>query len=184
MATEPKTTGLTYGDLRNFPDDNLRREIIDGELFVTVSPVRRHQRVAGKLFVALTSYEEQHGGEVYQAPMDVFLSESNVVEPDVLFVRTEHVDTTDPDKIISVPDVVIEVSSPSTLRRDLTVKRDLYERFGVAEYWFVDLEAERVEVYRLEGARYAKPDILQAGETLTSSTLPGFAFHLSTILSS
>src|SRR5438046_7258838 len=98
MATQPRTTGLTYEDLRNCPDDNLRREIIEGELLVTPSPVRRHQRSAGKLFAVLLAYEELHGGEVYQAPMDVFFSDRNVVEPDVLYIRPEHVDTTDPAK--------------------------------------------------------------------------------------
>ena len=182
MATEPKTTGLTYEDLRNFPDDNLRREIIDGELFVTPSPIPRHQRVVGELFVALHAYAKEHGGDVYPAPLDVFFSDTNVVEPDVLFIRPEHVDITDPEKIISVPDLVIEVSSPSSRRRDLTLKRKLYERFGVPEYWFVDLEAERVEAYRLEEGRYGQPEILLAADTVTSKILPGFDFNLSIIL--
>ena len=67
MATQPKTTGLTYEDLRNFPDDNLRREIIDGELFVTPSPIRRHQRAVVELAAALLVYQKQHGGEVSDA---------------------------------------------------------------------------------------------------------------------
>jgi Uma2 family endonuclease len=87
MATQPKTSGLTYEDLREFPDDNLRREIIDGELFVTPSPVRRHQRVIGELHAALLTYEKQHGGEVYQAPMDVFFSDRNVLVHPEEFVR-------------------------------------------------------------------------------------------------
>ena len=114
--------------------------------------------------------------------MDVFFSDSNVVEPDVLFFRPEHVDTTDPDKIVSVPDLVIEVSSPSTMRTDLTRKKSLYERFGVAEYWFVDIEAERVEVYRLNESRYGQPQLLHAAETLTSAVLPDFSFELTMIL--
>lgn len=182
MATQPKTSGLTYEDLRTFPDDNLRREIIDGELFVTPSPVRRHQRVVGALHVALHAYEQEHGGEVYVAPMDVFFSDRTVVEPDLLFLRPEHVDATDPDKIVSVPDLVVEVSSPATRRTDLTVKRELYERFAVPEYWFVDLEAERVEVHRLHNGRYGQPEILRFGDTLTSPVLPGFALELSAIL--
>jgi Uma2 family endonuclease len=184
MATQPKTTGLTYEDLRNFPDDNLRREIIDGELFVTASPIPRHQAVVLKLAAALLAYVEQHGGAVYPAPLDVYFSESNVVEPDVLFLRAEHLPGTDLEKIVEVPDLVIEVSSPSTRRTDLTRKKDLYERFGVAEYWFVDLEAERLEAHRLTEGRYGAPEILQARDVLTSPVLPGFAFDLSTILES
>jgi Uma2 family endonuclease len=184
MTTEPKTTGLTYEDLRSFPDDNLRREIIDGELFVTPSPIRRHQRVVVELVAALRNYEKQHGGEVYPAPMDVLFDDVNVVEPDVLFLRPERLPGTDDQKIVEVPDLVIEVSSPSTRRTDLIRKRDLYERFGVAEYWFVDIEAERLEVYRLHEGRYGRPDILQAGDVLTTELLPDFTLDLSTILES
>ena len=182
MATQPKTSGLTYEDLRAFPDDNLRREIIDGELFVTASPIRRHQRVSMRLGAALFAHEVHYGGEVYPAPTDVFFSDSNVVEPDLLFLRPENLEVHDPDKVARVPDLVVEISSPSTRRRDLTLKRDLYERFGVTEYWFVDLEAERVEVHRLREGRYGSPDVLRATDTLRAVVLPGFSFDPSTIL--
>jgi Uma2 family endonuclease len=79
---------------------------------------------------------------------------------------------------------MVEVSSPPTRRRDVTLKKDLYERFGVAEYWFIDIEAERVEAYRLREGRYGPPEILRAGDVLTSPVLPDFAFDLSTILES
>jgi Uma2 family endonuclease len=183
MTTQP-TTGLTYEDLRGFPDDNLRRELIDGELFVTPSPIRRHQGVVVELTTALVLYRREHGGDVYPAPMDVFFSDVNVVEPDLVFLRSERLLGTDEAKIVVVPDLVVEVSSPSTRRTDLTRKRDLYERFGVAEYWFVDIEAERLEAYRLREGRYGRPEILQAGDVLTSPLLPDFALDLSTILAS
>ena len=77
---------------------------------------------------------------------------------------------------------MVEVSSPATRRRDLTLKRDLYERFAVPEYWFVDMEAERLEVYRLRDGRYSEPEILQSSDTLTSSALQEFAFDISAIL--
>ena len=182
MATQPKTTGLTYEDLRSFPDDNLRREIIDGLLFVTPSPIRRHQGVVVELVTALVLYRRKHGGDVYAAPMDVFFSETNVVEPDVVFVGPERLAGTDETKIMVIPDLVVEVSSPSTRRIDLTRKKELYERFGVVEYWFVDIEAERLEAYRLHQGAYGGPEILGAGDVLTSPGLPGFALDLSTIL--
>src|SRR5881296_669721 len=86
MATQPQT-GLTYQDLQRFPEDNLRRELIDGELIVTAAPATRHQRVVTKLVVRLFTYCEAHGGEVLPAPLDVYFTETNVVEPDVLFVK-------------------------------------------------------------------------------------------------
>src|SRR5438128_3310790 len=85
MATQPQT-GLTYKELRAFPEDNLRRELIDGELIVTAAPSLRHQDVVLRLGARLLSYCERHGGRVFVAPADVYLSETSVVEPDVLYV--------------------------------------------------------------------------------------------------
>jgi len=185
MATQPKTTGLTYEDLRNFPDDNLRREIIDGELFVTPSPLPRHQRVVLELAAALLAYSKERGGAVYPAPLDVFFSETNVVEPDVLFIRPEHVDTSDSEKIISIPDLLIEVSSPSTRRTDLTRKKDLYELFGVPEYWFVDPRQERVVVFRIDPDEPDYPwpgEDLGPGEVVESLALPGLRIAVDDLL--
>jgi Uma2 family endonuclease len=182
MATQPKTSGLTYEDLRRFPDDDLRREIIDGELFVTPPPAPRHQEVVLELAAALLAFQKRHGGKAYPAPMDVFFSDTNVLEPDILFLRPERLPGTDAQKVVAVPDLVVEVSSPTTRRRDLTLKKELYERFGVAEYWFVDIEAERVEAYRLREGRYGPPEILRSGDELTSPVLPDFAFDLRAIL--
>jgi len=97
-------------------------------------------------------------------------------------VRPGRLEGTDEAKVVVPPDLVVEVSSPTTKRRDLTLKRELYERFGVAEYWFVDIEAERVEAYRLREGRYGPPEILRAADKLGSPVLPDFAFDLSTIL--
>ena len=169
MATQPQT-GLTYEDLRSFPDDNLRREIIDGELVRdAVAPSTRHQRVVMKL--------AHRAGLVLRArtearscprPTDVYFSDTNVVEPDVLFVRARAPgERLEEPFVRSAPDLVVEVSSPEhPARSTLGRKRELYERFGVPEYWFVDLDADRVEVYRLEGDRYPAPTLLTPGEPL------------------
>ena len=79
MATQPKTTGLTYADLERFPEDNLRRELIDGELIVTAAPAPRHQDAVLELGARLLAYTKEHGGKVYVAPTDVFLSDRDVV---------------------------------------------------------------------------------------------------------
>src|SRR6266536_1353614 len=165
MATQP-TTGLTYDDLEKFPEDNFRRELIDGELIVTAAPATRHQRVVLELGAALLDYTKRHGGEVYVAPTDVYFSHTNVVEPDVLFVRAEHISKVEKKLVRSAPDVVVEVSSPSTRRLELIRKHELYRRFGVPEYWYVDLDADRVEIYRLEEELYGRPRLLQRGDTL------------------
>jgi Uma2 family endonuclease len=181
MATQPKSR-YTYADLEGFPDDHLRREIIDGELIVTPSPVPRHQQVVMTLAGELYQYVKAHGGRVFPAPLDVFFSDSDVVEPDVLFVRPEHASRIERRFVRSAPDVVVEVSSPSTRRLELVRKRELYQRFGVPEYWYVDLEADRVEVHVLQDGRYGVPRVLVRGDTLQSAQVPGFAVEVEVVL--
>lgn len=181
MSASP-TTGLTYDDLQRFPDDGLRRELIGGELHVTPSPNTRHQSVVLELGAALLAHGKSHGGRAFVAPLDVYFSHSDVVEPDVLFVAEQHRGRIEERMVRSAPDLVVEVSSPSTRRTDLIRKRALYERFGVPEYWFVDLDADRVEAYRLTDGRYPAPVLFARGELLPSAVLPGFAIGVDELL--
>ncbi len=170
-------TAFTYADLASFPDDGLRREIIDGELIVSPAPRLRHQRVSLRLSVALANHiTASGGGEVFSAPVDVVLSDTNVVEPDILFVADEQREIMTELNVQGAPALLIEVLSDP--RIDRVQKRDLYARFGVAEYWVVDPDADRVEVYRLHGDSYSKPEILEPGETLTYDRLPGMGIDL------
>ncbi len=182
MATQSRTTGLTYADLEKFPEDNFRRELIDGELIVTAAPNTRHQRAVTELVLELGLYAREHGGEVLPAPYDVYFSDSNVVEPDVLFVTAEHIERLEDRYIRAAPDIVVEVSSPSTRRLELSRKKDLYERFGVPEYWYVDLDAERIEIYRLTGGRYGLPELTGRGDRLESHQLLGLALPVDQVL--
>ncbi len=181
MAT-PQSSTLTYADLEKFPEDNFRRELIDGELIVTAAPIIRHQRAVGALFVALTLYAREHGGEALVAPTDVYFSDINVVEPDVLFVGPEHFDRIEKKFIRAAPDVVVEVSSPSTRRLEIVRKLELYERFSVPEYWYVDLDADRIELYVLESGSYGSPKFLSRGEMLTSAQVPGLGIAVDEVL--
>lgn len=174
-ALQPEARRYTYADLAEFPDDHYRREIIDGELIVTPSPVPRHQLSVMNICGRLYNYRHTHGGQVYPAPLDVVFADDNVVEPDVLFVRSDHLDRIGEKFIKQAPDLVVEVSSPSTRRLELVCKRELYERFGVPEYWYVDLDAERVEVYRLTGGTYPPPQLRYPGELLEPASLKGFS---------
>src|SRR6266852_3286994 len=179
MATQPQT-GLTYQDLQSFPEDNLRRELIDGELIVTAAPATRHQRVVTKLVVRLWLYAQDHSGEVLPAPYDVYFSETNVVEPDVIFVGPQSQGKIEKQFIRSAPDLVVEVSSPTTRRLELVRKRDLYERFEVPEYWFVDLDADRIEVYRFADGRFGAARIFRRGESVDSPL--GFTLSVDDVL--
>jgi len=172
----------TYDDLALFPEDNLRRELIDGELIVSPSPRPRHQAVAGELFYELMTWVREHGGKAFMAPLDVKFSDVTVLEPDVLFMRVEHLDLLTERFIAGAPDVVVEVSSPSTRHLELMRKRSVYEAFGVAEYWYVDLEVDRIEIHRLIDGVYPAPRILQRSDTLESPEVPGFSVPVTQLL--
>ena len=181
MATQPKT-GLTYRDLEGFPKHNFRRELIDGELIVTAAPGRRHQDVVLELGSRLLAYAKEHGGRVYVAPRDVYLADDTVLEPDVMFVAAQNL-ARDQDRFIrGAPDVVVEVSSPSTRRLELVRKLEAYQRFGVPEYWYIDLDAERVEIYRLTEGRYGLPTMLSGSSAVDSPLLPAFSVSVEELL--
>jgi Uma2 family endonuclease len=100
----------------------------------------------------------------------------------VAFVAAEHLDQVEERVIRSAPDLVVEVSSPTTRRLELVRKRQLYERFGVPEYWYVDLDADRMEIYRLVGERYSSPILLSRWDRLQSPALPGFSIPVYEVL--
>jgi Uma2 family endonuclease len=176
---------LTYDDLRRLPDDNLRHELIDGEHYVAASPSTRHQLVLGNLYYALRTWLQEHsGGELYLAPVDVVLSLHDVVVPDLLYVagaRVAHIVT--PEAIRGVPDLIVEVLSPSTRRVDSDSKLALYDRAGAVEYWIVDPQRERVRVYRRENAGLAVAgDVTaRARDVLATPLLPGLQIPLATL---
>lgn len=171
---------LTYADLAAFPDDGLRRELLDGELIVSPSPQLRHQRLSMRLSAAFFNYIQAHGGgEIFHAPTDVVFSDVNVVEPDLLFIADSQLEILTEKNVQGAPALVIEIVSDS--RMDRVRKREIYARFGVADYWIVDPEADRIEVYHLTGDRYDKPEIFEPGEHLTYAHLPGFQLDLAAL---
>lgn len=178
-------TKLTHADYLLFPDDGKRRELIDGEVFVMPSASLRHQTISRNIFRHLDTFLRERGlGEVFFAPLDVIFTQHDVVEPDLIVVRREHNDILQ-DWVRGVPDLLVEIVSPSDRRHDEVRKRDLYERVGVQEYWIVDPEVESVKVYRREGSGYGRPLLLSphGGDLLTSPLLPGFEMPLAAVFS-
>ena len=112
-------TRLTYDDLFDFPDDGKRRELIDGELYVTPSPNLRHQVLVGRLYVAIANYlaATPGPGRVYLSPLDVVLSPHDVVEPDLFFVASEQLDVLTPKNVQGAPALVVEILSRVRARR-------------------------------------------------------------------
>ena len=175
---------LTHEDYLHFPNDGKRHEIIDGEHYVTAAPSTRHQRIVVRLTGFLLDSIRQSGrGELLLAPIDVVLSETDVVQPDLLFVAADRLERiTEPD-VQGAPDLVVEVLSPSTRKTDEVIKRKRYQLFGVREYWVVDPELDTVKVYRLGSTGFGPAEELSAesGDTLTTPLLPGLAIPLAKV---
>ena len=164
MAVEQPRT-LTYADYAALPDDGRRYELIDGELFEMAAPSTRHQDIVLRLGYAFLDHVRRHGGgRVFVAPCDVVLSDTVTVQPDIVYLSDADVHRITAPNIQGPPTLVVEVLSVP--RHDLVRKRELYARFGIPEYWIVFPDADRVEVYRLAGPAYAKPEVLEPGEQL------------------
>jgi Uma2 family endonuclease len=179
-------TRLTYDDLLLFPDDGKRHEIIDGEHHVTASPNLRHQDLVGRLHLSIGTFlaSRPGTGRLFLAPLDVVLSDYDVVEPDLLFVAADQAAILTPANVQGPPALVVEVLSPSTRKRDAQTKRRLFERMGVREYWLVDPELDTVQVFRPVEGKLVRALELSAedGHTLASPLLPGWSLGLSEFL--
>ena len=182
MLSPNPAVKFTYQDYLHTPDDQ-RYELLDGELIMAPAPNLGHQRIDIKLGWRLAQFVEQRNlGEVFSAPCDVVLSDTDVVQPDLLFVSTERAHLLlGGANVLGAPDLVVEILSPSTAGRDRTLKRALYARHGVQEYWLVDPDARTVTVLRLEEGAFEVESIYGEGQVLTSPMLAGFTADLNEI---
>jgi Uma2 family endonuclease len=152
---------------------------------VTPTPNTKHQRVVGEISYAIRHWLEDHPvGEVFGVPLDVVLSRVDVVEPDIQYVSHERADRVLTEKNVQgPPNLVVEVASPSTRKRDATIKLRLYERMGGDEYWIVDPAADAIHAYRRDGDAFAPPIQLTRGgaDVLTSPLFPGLEIPLTRV---
>ncbi len=180
VSPKPKSK-LTYEDYAKTPDDE-RWELIDGELFRMPLPNVAHQRTSMQLLLRVAPFvEEREMGEVFAAPTDVVLSDTDTVEPDLLFISRERMGIITRLNIQGAPDLVVEIHSPATAQRDLTAKRELYARHGVREYWPIDPESRTVTVLLLDNGDFVEAGVYREGDTVTSPTLEGFSFRVEEI---
>jgi Uma2 family endonuclease len=181
---EPVRRKLTYDDYVLIPEDGLRHEILDGEHYVSPAPTLFHQSISGALHARLWLFVRQQGlGRVFSAPLDVLFSEHDVAQPDLVFIAKERAGIMAVPNVQGAPDLVVEILSPSTRRRDEGLKRSIYERFGVREYWLVDPERRVVQVFRHNGSRFDSGPELSAAEdgVLATPLLPGLEIRVSEI---
>ena len=181
MATQRSRIKFTYEDYRHTPEDK-RYELLDGELIMAPAPRIAHQRTSRRIGTPLDTFVAENDlGEVFNAPCDVVLSETDVVQPDLLFVSKERSHIINEDNIRGAPDLVIEILSPSTAQRDRTLKRTLYALHRAPEYWQADTDAKIAVVLTLDNGEYKVAGIYGEGQTLVSPLLQGFTLEIDKI---
>jgi Uma2 family endonuclease len=191
-VTQRKPTGVrtrpgpfTYKHLRHLRerlDDRNRYEIINGVLEVTPSPTMQHQWAGGEFYWVLSGYVRAHDlGMIFFAPLDVILSEIDVVQPGLLYLTHEQIERSVEEDIEEPPTLAIEILSPSTAPRDRGRKRELYERAGVPHYWLVDPVRRTLEVYELREGRYELLLMAAGDDEFRPALFPGLVIRLGTI---
>jgi Uma2 family endonuclease len=177
---------LTVNELwTRFPGEynSVRHELIGGAHFVTPNPVTRHQQVVFRISFEIELYlrANPNTGQVFGVPLDVVLSPHDLVAPDIILITEDQQEILTPRNVQGAPALVIEVLSPSTRKRDLGIKRDLFDRGGVREYWVVDGTLNRIQVYRRTHTgvlTVAEQLEANADDVLTTPILPGLELQL------
>jgi Uma2 family endonuclease len=151
-------------------------QLITGKIIMTPSPIPLHQSIAGRLYVQLFKYAEKNNlGQVFIAPLDVSFNEKDIFQPDVFFIRKDNLSIIGEKMIEGVPDLVVEVLSPSSAYHDLRTKFRVYEQSGVQEYWIVDLERKSVEVFSNSGKKFQLEQEVEGEGPVESLLLSGFS---------
>jgi len=173
-----QTQTYTYEDYLKINDDN-QYELIGGELILVPAPKTIHQRVKGRLIWFITNFVFKNNlGEIYDAPTDVVLSETEKPQPDILFISANRLNIITEYNIKGAPDLVIEILSPSTASRDKVEKSRLYYKYGVKEYWIVDPDAKVVQVFTPGEKKWILHEAYNNDEILVSPLLPGLEINL------
>ena len=181
VARTKPAVKLTYEDYSKTPEDE-RYELIDGELIMSAAPNIAHQTAQANLGAPLGSHvRAERLGYVFFTPCDVVLSVHDTVQPDLIFVSGENADIITDANIQGAPDLVVEIISPSSTARDWVVKRDLYARHGVKEYWVIDPVERTVWTMLLDDGVLDLAATLREGDTLASETVSGFSVNVSDI---
>jgi Uma2 family endonuclease len=175
-APNPKIR-FSYADYRSLVESTDKRyELLDGACVMVPAPTTRHQQISRNLeFLLLAHVRQQRLGTVLDAPIDVIFGvgeEREVVQPDIVFIRTERRSIVTEPAIQGAPDLIVEILSPGTEIRDRGYKRTLYARYGVREYWIVDPKAQQIDVLVLGAAGFDPRGTYGAADRLTSPLFP------------
>ena len=176
LATEEKR--YTVEDYERL-EEGAPYQLISGDLVMTPSPTPFHQHILYKLILSLGFFiEREKLGILLPAPLDVYLTENDVYQPDLIFICAEHAREVRKDKLHIIPDLVVEVLSPSTAYHDFTRKKEIYCACGVTEYWIIDPEQETIEIMIKHGDIYQTESFLRKPAMLESGMFPGFGMKI------
>ncbi|MGB9663111.1 MAG: Uma2 family endonuclease [Moorellaceae bacterium] len=171
----------TYKDYCLLPE-GAPYQLIGGELVMTPSPTPYHQMVSMKLELQMASFVLEKGlGIVLDAPIDVYLEESETYQPDLIFISNERLSIIEEKCIKGAPDLVVEILSPATGYYDLRTKYKVYERNGVREYWIVDPQDRSVQVFSLREGKFVPDQAAEKQGTIASRIIAGFTVEIESI---
>lgn len=176
----PRQGHWTYEAYAALPEDGNRYEIMQGVLMMAPAPEPAHQGIAEEINSYLRSQILYTGrGLVLTSPIDVVLSEHTTVQPDVLVLLKEHLNRLQKKRIVGIPDLAVEVISPSSAAYDRLVKYNVYERMRVPEYWLVNIDEQTIEVFVLEADTYSSLGVFQGDQSLVSRIVPEITIPVS-----
>ncbi len=171
----------TYSDYEKL-EEGAPFQLIGGKLIMNPAPVPYHQRISRNIEYYLFGFVQKHDlGEVYYAPIDIYLGNQEVYQPDILFIAKDRLSIIGKKNIQGAPNLVIEILSESSVYNDLKKKKKVYEQSGVQEYWIVDPNDQTIEIYILKNKKYTLEKEFSKNEILESPMFPGFALELSKV---
>lgn len=176
-ATIDRSKEWTVEDFLLLEESNLPCELINGELFMSPAPNLTHQIVLSNLNDIIKAYARKTGGIAMFSPVDVYLDQKNVFQPDLLYVRKENLGILKERGLDGAPDLTVEIISPSNGFKDRNQKRKLYQKFGVKEYWIIDPANRSIEIYDFVFDETPVLYLVEEG-TVTSKLLPNLSFNL------
>ncbi len=178
---ESTIQNYTYADYQKLPE-GAPYQLIGGELVMSPAPTLQHQRIIGKIFTLLTEYvNKKQLGEIFISPVDVYLDTENTFQPDIVFVSKERAAIMDEQKINGAPDLVVEILSPSTAYYDLKKKKEMYEKYGVKEYWIVDPMEKTIDVLVHRNGSFTLNAQAKMNQPIASAIIAGFEVNTKNI---
>lgn len=178
MAELVKSRPFTYHDYYSLPEHGPRYQLVEGELHLNPTPNRFHQTISRNMMGSVFGYLRKNKiGIFYTAPFDVQLTDLNVYQPDIVYIKNEHRSLLTQQGLRGAPDFVVEILSPATAELDLGVKREIYARTGVEELWIVEPDARRIQVYRLQENRETPSVTHGENAAIESPLFPGLIFR-------